>query len=75
MNPVSIMRSRINSGQYSNGNVGQFKKDLINIFEAGQNEKIEKVYSLAWSMSRQQFPADLLSVLITFEQLFDLVRV
>lgn len=75
MNPVSIMRSRINSGQYSNGNIGQFKKDLINIFEAGQNEKIEKVYSLAWSMSRQQFPADLLSVLITFEQLFDLVRV
>lgn len=74
MNPTSQMRSRINCGQYSNANVSQFKKDLFNVFELDGIEKREKVYSLAWSMSRQQFPADLLSVLVAFEQLLTLVR-
>ena len=74
MNPTLEMRSRINSGHYTNCNMSQFKKDLFTFFDVDNYEKKEKLYSLSWSMGRQQYPADLLSVLVAFEQLLTLVK-
>ncbi len=68
------MRSRVNSGKYAGCNVGEFKKDLLTFYGMMDHPQREKLYSLAWSMGRQQYPGDLLGVLVAFEQLKTLLE-